>query len=186
MIVPAATVFGGGIEKPGPGLMFATLPVVFDKMPGGHIVGAVFFILVLFAALTSSISLMETIVSIFCDKFKWNRKITCGIVFAGCLILGVPSSLGFGLWSGITPLKMDLLSFFDFISNSVMMPIVALLTCFFVGYVIKPVSLIEEMEQGGKFKSKKLFSAIIKYVAPICIVLILISAVLDGLGIVKI
>ena len=186
MIVPAATVFGGGEVNKGPGLMFATLPAIFDKMPGGHIVGAVFFILVLFAALTSSISLMETIVSIFCDKFGWNRKVTCLVVFLGCLVMGIPSSLGFGVWSHILPLGMDLLTFFDFISNSVMMPIVALLTCIFVGYVIKPASLIEEVEQTGAFKAKKLFTVIIKYVAPICIVLILISSVLDGLGIFKI
>lgn len=188
MIVPAAfsNVQSNDELSKGPGLMFATLPKVFDQMPGGHIIGALFFILVLFAALTSSISLMETIVSIFCDKFKWNRKLTCGIVFVGCLILGIPSSLGFGVWSHILPLDMDLLTFFDFISNSVMMPIVALLTCLFIGYVIKPVTLIDEIEQSGRFKMKKLFTAIIKYVAPVCIVLILISAVLDGLGIFKI
>ncbi len=185
MVVPVATVFGGEVNK-GPGLMFATLPMVFDKMPGGHIVGAVFFILVLFAALTSSISLMETIVSIFCDKFGWNRKVTCLVVFLGCLVMGVPSSLGFGLWSHILPLGMDLLTFFDFISNSVMMPVVALLTCFFIGYVIKPVTLIEEVEKSGSFKMKKLFTIVIKYVAPICIVLILISSVLDAFGIFKI
>ncbi len=185
MIVPAATVFSGEVNK-GPGLMFSTLPMVFDKMPGGHIVGAVFFILVLFAALTSSISLMETIVSIFCDKFRWNRKVTCLVVFLGCLAMGVPSSLGFGLWSKVMPLGMDLLTFFDFISNSVMMPIVALLTCLFIGFVIKPVTLIEEIEQSGRFKMKKLFTVVIKYVAPICIILILISSVLDAFGIFKI
>jgi len=186
MIVPAATAFGDGIAKPGPGLMFSTLPAVFDKMPGGHVVGAIFFILVLFAALTSSISLMETIVSIFCDKFGWNRKLTCLIVFIGCLLLGIPSSLGFGVWGKVLPLGMDLLTFFDFISNSVMMPIVALLTCIFVGFVIKPVTLIDEIEQSGRFKAKKLFTVMIKYVAPICIVLILISSVLDAAGIMKI
>jgi NSS family neurotransmitter:Na+ symporter len=67
-----------------------------------------------------------------------------------------------------------------------MMPIVALLTCIFVGYVIKPIALIDEIEQTEKFKAKTLFTVIIKYVAPICIVLILISSVLDGLGIFKI
>ncbi len=186
MIVPAATAFGDGVSAPGPGLMFSTLPAVFDKMPGGHVVGAVFFLLVLFAALTSSISLMETIVSIFCDKFGWNRKLTCLIVFLGCLALGIPSSLGFGLWKNVTPLGMDLLTFFDFISNSVLMPIVALLTCLFVGFVIKPATLVEEIEQSGKFKAKKLFAVMIKYVAPICIVLILISSILDATGIMKI
>ena len=186
MIVPVATAFGDGVNAPGPGLMFSTLPTVFDKMPGGHVVGAVFFILVLFAALTSSISLMETVVSIFCDKFGWNRKWTCLVVFIGCIVLGVPSSLGNGIWADFKIIGMDFLTFCDFITNSVMMPIVALLTCLFVGFVIKPVSIVEEIEQTGKFKLKKLFTVVIKWLAPICIVLILISSVLDGLGIFKI
>ena len=182
MIVPAVFAFSGGNAEAinaGPGLMFITLPKVFETMFGGQIIGAVFFLLVLFAALTSSISLMETVVSIFCDKFKWNRKITCLVVFIGCLIIGLPSSLGNGVWSGITLLGMDFLSFFDFISNSVIMPIVALLTSIFVGYVIKPKAIADEVAPTGKFKSEKLFTVVIKYVAPVCILLILISSILD-------
>ncbi|MDO5479045.1 MAG: sodium-dependent transporter, partial [Clostridia bacterium] len=144
MIVPAViTTLGPDQLGKGPGLMFATLPQVFEKMPGGHLIGAAFFLLVLFAALTSSISLMETIVSIFCDKFKWNRNFSCIFVFILCLLMGVPSSLGFGLWGNVKPIGMDFLSFFDFLSNSVLMPIVALCTCIFVGYVLKPSALIE-------------------------------------------
>ena len=75
---------------------------------------------------------------------------------------------------------------FDFVSNSVLMPVVAFFTCIFIGYVIKPKALIEEIELGGKFKSKTLFTVVIKYVAPVCILLILVSSVLDGLGIAKI
>ena len=186
MIVPAVFTIGEEIEKPGPGLMFQTLPRVFEKMPGGVIVGAVFFLLVFFAALTSSISLMETIVSLLQDKLGWSRRVSCLAVFLGSLLLGVPSSLGFGLLSDISIAGLSILDMFDFASNSVLMPIVALLTCIFVGYVLKPKALIEEMEIGGKFSSKWLFTIVIKYVAPICIVLILISSVLDGLGIVKI
>ncbi|MBO7148620.1 MAG: sodium-dependent transporter [Clostridia bacterium] len=182
MIVPAVFAFSGGNAEAinaGPGLMFITLPKVFETMYGGQIIGAVFFLLVLFAALTSSISLMETVVSIFCDKFGWNRKLTCLIVFIGCLIIGLPSSLGNGVWSNITLLGMDFLSFFDFVSNSVIMPIVALLTCIFVGFVIKPKAIADEVALTGKFKSEKLFNVVIKYVAPVCILLILISSILD-------
>lgn len=189
MVIPAVFSFSGGDESAlgkGPGLMFVTLPKVFDSMTGGTIVGALFFLLVFFAALTSSISLMETIVSVLQDKLGWNRRKACLIVFAGSLLLGLPSSLGFGALSNITVFGMTFLDMFDFLSNSVLMPIVALLTCIFVGYVIKPKALIEEMEIGGKFTKKWLFTVVIKYVAPICIVLILISSVLDGLGIVKI
>ena len=189
MIIPAVFAFSGGDKAAlgkGPGLMFVTLPKVFEAMKGGTIVGIVFFVLVLFAALTSSISLMETVVSIVRDKLGWGRKVTCLVVFVGCIILGVPSALGYGAWADITVFGMAFLDFFDFTSNSIIMPIVALLTCIFVGYVLKPKALIEEMEIGGKFSAKKLFTVVIKYIAPIFIVLILVSSVLDVLGIVKI
>ena len=189
MIVPAVFAFSGGDEAAlgkGPGLMFITLPKVFESMAGGSIIGAVFFVLVLFAALTSSISLMETVVSIFMDKFGWNRKLTCIIVFLFCIALGLPSSLGFGVLSDVTIMNFSFLDFFDFISNSVIMPIVAFLTCIFVGYVIKPKALTDEIESSGKFKRKKMFIVLIKYIAPVCIILILVSSVLDALGVAKI
>ncbi len=189
MIVPAVFAFSGGDETAlgkGPGLMFITLPKVFESMAGGSIVGAVFFILVLFAALTSSISLMETVVSIFMDKFGWSRKLTCILVFLFCVALGLPSSLGFGVLSDVTIMNFSFLDFFDFISNSVLMPIVAFLTCIFVGYVIKPKTLTDEIEASGNFKRKKMFVVIIKYIAPVCIILILVSSILDAMGIAKI
>ncbi len=189
MIIPSVFAFSGGDEAAlgkGPGLMFITLPKVFDSMPGGTIIGAAFFLLVLFAALTSSISLMETIVSIFEDKFKIGRKKTCWLVLAGAFLLGVPSSLGFGVLGSISVLGLSILDMFDFASNSVLMPIVAFLTCIFVGYVLKPQSVIDEVEVSAPFKAKKLFTVIIKYVAPVFIVLILVSSVLDVLGILKI
>ena len=189
MIIPAVFAFSSGdpdaLSK-GPSLMFITLPKVFASMPGGFVIGIMFFVMVFFAALTSSISLMETVVSIIKDKTRMGRKTICGIVFVGSLLLGIPSSLGNGVWSKITVIGMDFLSFFDFISNSVIMPIVALLTCIFVGYVIKPKALIEEIEITGKFSSKKLFTIVIKYVAPVFIVGILIFSVLEGLGVITV
>ncbi len=189
MIVPAVFAFSGGSEEAlgkGPSLMFITLPKVFGSMPGGTIIGAIFFLMVLFAALTSSISLMETVVSVIQDKFKLNRKITCLIVFIGSVLLGLPSSLGNGIWANVKIIGFAFLDFFDFISNSVLMPIVALLTCIFVGYVIKPKTLIEEAELSGKFSGKKLFTIIIRYIAPICIILILGFSVLEAFGKVKV
>ncbi|MBQ7922905.1 MAG: sodium-dependent transporter [Clostridia bacterium] len=189
MVIPGVFAFSGGDESAlgqGPGLMFVTLPKVFDYIPGGGIIGFVFFLLVLFAALTSSISLMETIVSVIMDKFKLGRKVSCLIVFAFSVLLGIPSSLGNGIWKDITLFGMDFLTFFDFASNSVLMPIVAFFTCIFVGFVIKPQSLIDEVEISSPFKSKRLFAVIIKYVAPVCIILILVSSVLNGLNIISI
>ncbi len=189
MIVPAVFAFSGGDEAAlgkGPGLMFITLPKVFESMKGGSIIGAAFFLLVLFAALTSSISLMETVVSIVKDKIGWSRNKTCILVLVFSVLLGLPSSLGFGVWSNISLGGMTFLDMSDFVSNSILMPIVALLTCIFVGYVLKPKALIEEIELTGPFKAKTLFTVVIKYIAPVCIVLILISSVLDALGIMKI
>ncbi len=185
MVIPPIFAYGD-IEsvKPGPGLMFQMLPNVFSEIYGGQVIGTVFFLLVMFAALTSSISLMETVVSIVNDKFGINRKFSCLIVFIVSLLLGIPSSLGFGVLDFISVAGMSILDIFDFVSNSVLMPIVALLTCIFVGYIIKPKTIINEIKSSSSFKMKSLFTVMIKYIAPVFIVLILISSVLDGLGIV--
>ncbi len=189
MIIPAVFVFSGGTPEAlgkGPSLMFETLPRVFEAMPAGILVGILFFLLVLLAALTSSISLMETVVSILCDKFKIKRGLSCLIVFVFSVAVGLLSSLGYGLLKNVKIIGLQFLDFFDFISNSVLMPIVALCTCIFVGYFIKPDSVAEEVELSGRFKRKKLFVFVIKYLAPVCIILILGSSVLEALGILKI
>lgn len=187
MIVPAVFAFSGGNTdalNAGPGLMFITLPKVFASMPFGSVLGTAFFILVFFAAVTSSISLMETIVSILMDYFHWERKKTAIIVLVYCLLMGIPSSLGFGVWDFIQPLGMSILDAWDFISNSILMPIVALLTCFFVGFVIKPKTIIDEANaEGAKFKSVTLFTVVIKWVAPVILIAILVSSVLNAAGI---
>lgn len=190
MVVPAVFSFSGGDPEQlnkGAGLMFVTLPKVFDGMVGGTVIGIVFFLLVFFAALTSSISLMETVVSIVKDKTHLSRTVTCGIVFAVCILFGIPSALGYGALSGVKIIGMTFLDFFDFISNSVLMPIVALATCIFIGYFLKPKTLIEEAELcGNRFSAKALFTVVIKYIAPICIVLILGFSVLETFGVITV
>ena len=196
MVIPAVFAFSGGNEEAmgkGPGLMFNTLPKIFETMPGGNIIGAVFFIMVFFAAITSSISLMETIVSTICDKLKLGRKLSCLIVFVGSTLMGLLSVFGYSIWAEVKIIGMQFLDFFDFASNSILMPIVALATCIFVGYVLKPKAIIEEVEVAdengkpyNKFKAKKMFNVIIKYVAPVLILIILVSSILDAFGIVKI
>ena len=187
MVIPAVFAFSGGDEaalNQGAGLMFVTLPKVFaDAGTLGLVFGGLFFLLVLFAALTSSVSLMETVVSIFQDTFHWSRKFTCTLVMVACLVLALPSSLGYGLLDWIAPLGFSLLDFFDFISNSVLMPIVALFTCLFVGWVVKPKLVVDEVKRSSRFPREKLFVVVIRYVAPICILLVLISSVLDKLGV---
>lgn len=187
MIVPAVFTFSGGDKaalSAGPGLMFITLPKIFSNMPMGEVIGTVFFLLVFFAALTSAISLMETIVSIFMDKFRWKRTMACILVAVYVLLMGIPSSLGFGIWDFIQPLGMSILDFMDFASNSVLMPIVALFTCIFVGFVIKPSAIIEEASvNGAGFKSKRLFTIMIRWIAPIFLIAILVTSVAGAIGI---
>lgn len=188
-IIPAVYIFSGeeGLSSQGAGLMFMTLPKVFQQMPGGNIIALLFFILVFFAAITSSISIMEAIVSSLMDKFHLKRIPCCLIVIGICLLLGIPSSLGNGLWANIKILGMDFLTFFDYISNSILMPIVAFCTCILVGWVIKPKALTDEVTKNGeKFGRKKLFNVMIKYVAPICLLFIFVTGILSQLGIITI
>ena len=187
MIIPAVFAFSDGDSsalQAGPGLMFITLPKVFGNMKFGNVVGTVFFLLVFFAALTSAISLMETIVSILRDKLGWTRKGTCVFVTILALVMGVPSSLGFGPLSFISWMGMSVLDIMDFVSNSVLMPIVAFFTCIFIGFVIKPSTIADEVKvTDGTFKGEKLFAVMIKWIAPIFLVLILLSSVASALGI---
>ena len=187
MIIPV--VFANdpsSIGKSGPGLMFSVLPQIFSgtgevvkTLPAGTFIGAIFFIMVFFAALTSSISLMETIVSIFMDKLKIGRKTACIAVWLLSVVLGLLSCLGYSAWDNVKIIGLQFLDFFDFVSNSLIMPIVALLTCLFVGYILKPKTIIEEVEISGKFGMKKLFTIVIKYVAPVVLLVILATSVVD-------
>ena len=156
-------------------------------MAGGQIIGAVFFLLVLLAALTSSISLTETVVSSIMDKFHIKRIPACIIVLVSCIALGLVSIFGYSIWADVTVIGMQFLDFFDFISNTIMMPILAIITCVFVGFFLKPKAIIEEVESNSvTFKSKKLFVVMIKYIAPIFILLILVSSILNAFGVIKI
>ncbi|MCI8854786.1 MAG: sodium-dependent transporter [Lachnospiraceae bacterium] len=187
MIIPAVFAFSGGADiNAGPGLMFVTLPKVFGAMKGGAVIGMAFFLLVLFAALTSSISLMETVVSIFRDRLHWERRMATLVVAVCIILLGLLSCLGYGPLSGIKLLGMEFLDFFDFISNSILMPIVALLTCILVGHVVGTKAISDEVESSGKFKRKKLFQVMIRWIAPICVVVILLGEILKVLGVISI
>lgn len=182
VIVPAAFVaLGSGAavaENAGPSLMFITMPTVFGDMGGAAtIVGFVFFLLVVFAALTSSISLAETCVSIVKDSTGWTRRRSFLVVLATIAGGGLFINAGFNGLGMLQPLGegSSLLDFFDFISNSVMMPIAAILTCVFVGWIIKPKTLTDEIKQSSRFALAKPWEIVIKYIAPVLVALIMIS-----------
>lgn len=187
MVVPAVYIFSGeaGTKSSGAGLMFVTLPKVFEQMKGGAFIGALFFVLVFLAALTSSISVMEAIVSSFMDRFKLSRKKSLVICLIICVAMGIPSSLGNGIWSHIKLLGMDFLTFFDYLSNSLLMPLVALCTTILIGWIVGPDVVTDEITKNGeKMGRKKLYRIMIRYVAPVLLVIILVSYSLAQFGII--
>ena len=179
IIVPSVFIFSGGDKaalNAGPGLMFVTLPKVFESMRGGHIVGAAFFILVAFAALTSSVSLLETMVSIISERFNLKRVASTVVCVVIVVVMGLFSVLGYSNWSGVTIFGYQILDFFDFISNNIMMPIVALLTSILIGFVVKPEYIEEETTHNGeKFKAKGLYEIMTKIVCPAFMIIILLT-----------
>lgn len=183
MIIPAVHVFMGteGMGA-GPGLMFVSLPKVFSAMgPVGSFMGGLFFVIVTFAAITSSISIMEAIVSSFMDKFHWSRKKATSIVLIYTIAAAVIVCLGYNYFyfeaklpNGSTAQILDIL---DYVSNNILMPLVALLTCILIGWVVKPETIIEEVTIGGyTFKRRKLYVVMIKVIAPIFLALLLIQS----------
>ena len=188
MIIPAVFSFSGGNPETlqaGPSLMFITLPKVFASMGFGTATGIVFFILVLLAALTSAVSLMETSVSTFMDELHWSRKKCCGLMVVIMIVLGTASSMGYGLLDFIRIFGMNFLDFFDFITNSVMMPLAALASCILILRVVGIDGMVKEIEQSSPFRRKKLYRVFIKYFATICLIIILLSSIANVLGIIS-
>lgn len=192
MIIPSTfAALGSGeavASNAGPSLMYIILPQVFNSMGSvGGVIGFIFFVLVIFAALTSSISLVETCVSIIADSAHMSRKKALAIVAAFIAIMAVIVNAGYNGLSFIQPLGegSSILDFLDFISNSVMMPIAAIMTCIFVGWIIKPKVIIDEVRTNTKFAAAKAWTVMIKYIAPVCIILILIAYVAQTFGFIK-
>ncbi|WP_044938147.1 sodium-dependent transporter [Pseudobutyrivibrio sp. LB2011] len=189
MIIPAVFAFSGGDESTlnaGPSLMFITMPKIFASMGFGRIIGILFFALVLFAAVTSAIALTESAVSTFEDEFKWSRKFGTNVMAVIMVVLGSLSSLGNGPLANVKIIGMQFLDFFDFLTNSVMMPIAALATCILITKFMTVERLEAEVEQENHpFKRKAVFSFMIKFLCPLFVVIILISAILNVFGIIS-
>ena len=166
--------------------MFITMPRIFASMGFERIIGFTFFLLVLFAAMTSAIALLETAVSTFTDEFGWGRipaTLVMGVIVLG---LGTLSCLGFGPLSFVSIIGMGFLDFFDFLTNSVMMPISALAICLLVTRYMGIETVEEEVELGGHpFGRKKVFRFMIRYLCPVFAIIILLSSVANVLGIIS-
>ena len=186
MIIPVVYMFAVKTGTPvkeamnaGPGLMFITLPKVFATLgAAGAWVGLAFFALVIFAALTSAISLYEACVASVCDLLHLERKPATFFTGALILFLATFSALGYGPWADVTVCGQQFLDFFDFITNSVLMPIIAAATCVFIGWVLKPRAIEDEVEaEGNPFRAKALYRFMVRYFAPLFVTAILVSEV---------
>ena len=183
MIIPAVFVFSGteGMAS-GPSLMFISLPKVFAAMGGaGRIVGIVFFVMVAFAALTSCVSIMETLVANCMEIFSCSRRRVSLIIGVLSAVAAAVICLGYNalyfelkLPNGAVGQLLDVM---DYISNSFLMPAISLLTCVFVGWVVGPQLIIEEMERtGDRFTRKRLYRFMIRYAAPIIMAVLFLQS----------
>ena len=167
--------------------MFVTLPKVFESLGGfGEFLGLIFFLMVLFAALTSSVSILEAITAGMMDKFKWSRKKATLIMAGLTFVFSILICLGYNVFYFDLTLPNgsvgQLLDVFDYASNNILMPIVGLLTCVLIGWIAKPKTTIEEITLNGeKFSRKTLYIVMIKFVAPILLFVILLT----GIGVIK-
>lgn len=184
MIIPAVYTFMGkeGMAASGPSLMFVSLPKVFEAMgKAGNIVGCLFFAMVLFAALTSAVSVMEAVVSSIMDKFHISRIKAAALETVIALAGGILVCLGYNkLYFDIAlpnGARAQILDVLDYISNNCFMPLVAIGTCILIGWILKPDVVIEEVEKtGAKFGRKKLYIVMIQYIAPILLVILLLKS----------
>lgn len=185
MIIPAVYTFMGteGMQASGPSLMFVSLPKVFAAMGGiGNIVGCLFFAMVLFAALTSAVSVMEAVVASIMDQFHLSRTKATIIELVIALVAGIIVCLGYNVMYFEVTLPNgavgQILDIMDYTSNNCLMPIVAIGTCILIGWILKPKMVIDEVEKSGcKFGRKKLYIVMIKVIAPILLLILLLKSV---------
>ncbi len=178
IIFPA--LFSVGMEpSAGPTLVFQALPVVFSNMPFGTIFGVAFFLLLLLAALTTSITIYEVIITTLVEKTPVSRKFATFLTLAVIFLLGnVPSILAEGVWSDVRIFGMNIFDAFDFISANVFFILTSFLSCIFIGFVLKRAAMIEEITNDGTV-NKKLAVPLFYYIKYFIPLLILVIAVMN-------
>lgn len=165
----------------GPGLVFKTLPIIFSQMPGGTLIAILFFLLLVFAALTSSISLLEVVVAYYCDEKKWQRKTATLVMGLLIFLLGVPSALSNHLLSDVHFIGgRNFLDSIDLLATNYLLPLGGLLIAIFTGWVMTARLARGELEKGTvSFHPYPVWHFLIRYVSPILVAIVFLS--LSGL-----
>ncbi|HCV15798.1 MAG TPA: sodium-dependent transporter [Rikenellaceae bacterium] len=179
-VMPAVFAFGISPGQ-GPSLVFITLPQIFAQMPFGGIISIAFFFILLIAAITSAISLLEVVVAYFTEELKMTRKVAVVITFIIIGLFGTFSSLSQGPLKDITIFGKTFFDLFDYASSNVLLPVGGLLVVLFVGWRMKRADVLDELTSGGTVALRKsLFSGImlvIKFLAPIAISIVLLNSI---------
>lgn len=179
-IMPAVFAFGINPQA-GPGLVFETLPFVFGQMPAGGLIAILFFVALLVAALTSSISMLEVAVAYLVEEKKFSRLGACALLFVICWVIGAVCSLSFGPLSHIQIRGGNIFDFLDSLSSNVLMTLGSLFTVIFVGWRLKKTDVYDEFTNGGTLsRNSKIFGVLwflIRYIAPVAIIAIFISGI---------
>ncbi len=180
-IMPAVFAFGLNPQS-GPGLVFETLPFVFGQLPAGGFVAILFFLALLVAALTSSISMLEVAVAYLVEEKGFSRVWACVVLFVICWVVGAVCSLSFGPLSDVKIDGGNIFDFFDNLSSNILMTLGSLLTVLFVGWRLKKTDVYDEFTNGGTLsRNAKLFGVLwflIRYICPLAIISIFVSGLL--------
>ena len=168
-----------GLASAGPGLIFVSLPKVFQSMGEvGDIIGVLFFLMVLFAAVTSAVSIYEAVVSSIMDKTGMDRPKATIVEGVIALIMAVVVCLGYTSWYFEVPMPTggtgQILDIMDYLSNNILMPVIAIGTCIMIGWSVGPQVIIDEVEKNGEsFSRRMIYVVMIKYIAPVLLLVLL-------------
>ena len=164
----------------GPGLVFVTLPIAFTEVPGGTFVSIFFFLFLAMAALTSSISMLEPLVEYMEYRCNWSRPRTAIVTGTIIWVLGIGCALAFNLWSGFTPFGKNLFDLFDWLTQSILLPMGGMLISIYAGWILSRKAIAREME-GGTAITFSVWIFLMRFIAPLAIALVLVNSLFPGL-----
>jgi NSS family neurotransmitter:Na+ symporter len=171
-------VLANGLEpSSGPGLIFQTLPIAFGQMPGGVFFGAIFFLLLVFAAWTSAISLLEPMVAWLVENRGFSRARAAGLASVAVWLLGIACLLSLNVWSGVTVFGKGFLDLFDYLTANILLPLGGVLIAVFAGWMMRRASSQEELRLDGSGLTYRVWSLLVRYVAPVCVIAVFLHAI---------